>query len=228
MLRSGPPPADMQPAVTQALKPRPTALGRSTPQNPRSQTRVLGHPPSKDSIPAGEDADLVYDLSGGPDRIVALLAGKVAQCLVEGDEARVRGLREGQQPAIADPFRGCLGGEWFGGLAEDGFNVSWVGTELDARVFEPAVVDGPCLAQGERPLAHDGGVGEQAQQAKLRVAGEDEAIIVREAIEPCPCIRVVGVAVDAERDPDVEVRKEQGHGDSRQRGNEAQACPYRE
>jgi hypothetical protein len=38
----------------------------------------------------------------------------------------------------------------------------------------------------------------------------------------------VGVAVDAERDPDVEVRKEQGHGDSRQRGNEAQACPYRE
>ena len=176
----------------------------------------------------GGNAFAARIFSDGPDCGVALLAGEVTQRLIEGKKAGVRGLREGQEPTIADPLRGGFGGEWFCGLSKVGFCLPGLGKKLDARVFEPAIVDCPCLAQGERPVAHNGRVGEEAQQAKLRVAGEDEAIVVGEAIEPSPCIRVVGVAVDAERNPDVEVRKEQGHGDSRQRGNEAQACPYRE
>ena len=94
---------------------------------------------------------------------MALLAGEVAERLVEGDKAGVRGLREGQQPAIADPFRGGLGSEGFGGLSKAGFCLPGLGTNIDARVFEPAVVNSPRLAQRERLLAHHRIVGEQAQ-----------------------------------------------------------------
>jgi hypothetical protein len=46
---------------------------------------------------------LLCDVSGGADCGVALFAGEFTEGLDEGDEAGVRGLGEGEEPAIADP-----------------------------------------------------------------------------------------------------------------------------
>src|ERR1035437_10329162 len=85
---------------------------------------------------------LLFGFSVGPECGVALLAGEVVERLIEGDKAGVRSLREGQQPAVADPFCGGFGGEWFGGLSKAGFRLPGFGAKFHARVFEPAVVDG--------------------------------------------------------------------------------------
>ena len=91
---------------------------------------------------------------------MTLLSGEVTERLVEGDKAGVRGLREGQQPAIADPLGGGLGGEGFGGLSKGSFHGTGIGKKLNKRVFEPTVKDRPCVAQGVNPITHYGGVGE--------------------------------------------------------------------
>lgn len=136
-------------------------------------------------MPGGGYAFL-HEFSCGPECGVALLSGEVAERLIEGDEAGVRGLREGQQPAIADPLGCGLSGEGFSGLSKAGFRVPWLGTEFHARVFEPAVVDCPRFAQRERLLAHHHIVGEQAQQPKLCVSGKDNAIIGWQERLPLP------------------------------------------
>ena len=117
---------------------------------------------------------------------MALLPGEVAERMVEGDKAGVRGLREGQQPAIANPLGGGLGGEGFRGLSKGGFRLPWFGREFHARVFEPSVIDGPRFAQRERLLAHHHIVGEQAQQPKLCVSGKENAIIGLQELLPSP------------------------------------------
>ena len=127
---------------------------------------------------------LLYGFSVGPEYGVALLPGEVAERLVEGDKAGVRGLPEGQQPAIADPFRGVLGGKGFGGQPKGSFHGARIGKKLNKRVFEPAIIDRPCVAQGVNPLTHYGGVGEQAEEADLGIAGKDEPRIVRQLIKP--------------------------------------------
>ena len=117
---------------------------------------------------------------------MALLAGEVAERLIEGDKAGMRGLREGQQPAIADPLGGGLGGEGFSGLSKGGFHGARIGKKLNKRVFEPAVIDSPRFAQRESLLAHHHIVGEQAQQPKLCVSGKDNAIIGWQERLPLP------------------------------------------
>ena len=127
---------------------------------------------------------LLDGLSVGPECGVALLSGEVAESLVEGDKAGVRGLREGQQPAIADSLGGGLGGEGFRGLSKGSFHGARIGKKLNKRVFEPTVKDCPCVAQGVNPLTHYGGVGEQAEETDLGIAGKDEPRIVRQLIKP--------------------------------------------
>ena len=87
--------------------------------------------------------------SGGcsdrPDGGVALLPCEFIQRLI---------LREGQQPAIADPLGGGLIGERFGGLSKVGFCLPGLGREFHARIFEPSVVDSPGFAQRERLFSH--------------------------------------------------------------------------
>jgi len=85
---------------------------------------------------------------------VALLPCEFIQRLIEGDQAGVCGLREGQQPAIADPLGGGLIGERFGGLSKVGFCLPGLGREFHARIFEPSVVDSPGFAQRERLFSH--------------------------------------------------------------------------
>lgn len=68
--------------------------------------------------------------SSRPDGGVALLASKVAEGLIKGDEMGVRGLRECQEPAVADRF-GCRQiGERLGHLSKDGFDCLRVGKKL--------------------------------------------------------------------------------------------------
>ena len=136
-----------------------------------------------------------------------MFAGKFMQRAIKGDELGFGGQREGQQPAVSHPLGGLFGGEGQSGLPEFSFEVARLRVILYARVLEPSVVDGPSLAKRQRPVAHDSRVGEEAKQSKLRVAGEDEARTVRQAIEPSPGNRVVRMAVDGERKPDVKVNK---------------------
>jgi hypothetical protein len=77
-----------------------------------------------------------------------------------------------------------FGGEWFGGLSKGSFHGVRIGKKLDKGVFKPAVKDRPCVAQGVNPLTHYGGVGEQAEETDLGIAGKDEPRIVRQLIKP--------------------------------------------
>lgn len=138
---------------------------------------------------------------------MALLAGKLAERPVEGDQMGVRGHGEGQQPAIAHPFRGGLMGEWLGRLPEYGIDARRIWKKQNARVFKPKVENLPCFPQGTSLLPHHGGICQQAKESNLRVAGEEKTRIDRESMEPLPCFFMVRVASDGERQPDVQIKK---------------------
>jgi len=85
---------------------------------------------------------------------VALANCEFAQSLVECDEARMSSLREGQEPAVADPLRCGLGRKWRRKKSEALLHLLRIRTKLDARICQPLVVDSPSVAKGEQLMAH--------------------------------------------------------------------------
>jgi hypothetical protein len=79
--------------------------------------------------------------------------------------------------------------------------------ELHAVVLQPAIVDGPGLPLAQDFVAHDGFGRQQAQQAKLCKAAEQETRILAQIAEPVARNHMMNMPLVGKRDPDVDVRE---------------------
>ena len=144
---------------------------------------------------------------------MTILSGEIVEGLIKGDELRLSSVRKGQQPAVANPFGSRLSPNMGSESPKLSIDDSWFRIELNSRVFEPSIIDGPGMVKGKNSIPHDCWIRKKPQESDVRVAGKHKHCIRRKTALPAICNSMVRVESIGNSEPEVKVRQKKGHTD---------------